>query len=102
MDLNKLMAQARKMQNDLTKMQEELNAKIYEGTTGGSEGVTIKIDGTNEVKEVSIAKELLDPENQDMVQDMILIAMNNAIEAAAKEREEKLGDATAGISIPGL
>lgn len=98
MDLNKLMAQARQMQNSLTKIQEELNAKIYEGNTGGIEGVTVKVTGASEVVEVMIGEDLLNKENKEELQDMILIATNNALKAMEKEREEKLGDATSGLS----
>lgn len=98
MDLNKLMAQARQMQNSLTKIQEELNAKIYEGNTGGTEGVTVKVTGASEVVEVMIGEDLLNKENKEELQDMILIATNNALKAMEKEREEKLGDATSGLS----
>lgn len=103
MDLNKLMEQARKMQNDLGKMEEELKEKIYEGKSGsGTEGVIVKVSGANEVQEVIIGDDLMSADNKDLLQDMILIATNHAIEAAEKEKEEKLGNMTSGLNIPGL
>ena len=102
MDLSKLMEQAQKMQNDLANIENELAETIYEGNSGGEEGVTVRLNGKNEMQEVIIADELMTPDNKEMLQDMILIAQNAAVEKAAKEREEKLGAATAGIKIPGM
>lgn len=97
MDLNALMKQAKQMQDDLKKTQAALEEKIYEGT---SNGIVIKINGKNEAQEVSIPRELMD--DKDMLQDMILIAFNNAVEAAAKDRDEQIGAATKGLNIPGM
>ena len=97
MDFNALMQQAKKMQDDLKKTQSELEEKIYEGS---SNGIVIKINGKNEAQEVTIPEELM--EDREMLQDMILIAFNNAVEEAAKDRDEKLGAATKGLNIPGM
>jgi DNA-binding YbaB/EbfC family protein len=97
MDLNALMKQAKQMQDDLQKTQAALDEKIYEGT---SNGIVIKMNGKNEVQEVNIPQELM--EDKDMLQDMLLIAFNEASAAAAKDREEQLGAATKGLNIPGM
>ena len=97
MDLNALMKQAKQMQDDLKKTQAALEEKIYEGT---SNGIVIKINGKNEAQEVSIPQELMD--DKDMLQDMMLIAFNNAVEAVEKDREAKMGEATKGLNIPGM
>ena len=97
MDLNALMKQAKQMQDDLKKTQAALEEKIYEGT---SNGIVIKINGKNEAQEVSIPQELMD--DKDILQDMILIAFNSAVEAAAKDRDEQIGAATKGLNIPGM
>ena len=102
MDMKKLMEQAQQMQRKLKKLEEELDATEYVGTTGGSDGVTIRINGRNEVVEVSINEELLDKENREELQDMILIAMNNAVEQARTDREDRMGSITQGVSIPGM
>ncbi len=102
MDLEKLMQEAQKMQESLSNIDAELSETIYEGNTGGEEGVTVKVNGRNEIQEVIIADELLSVENKEMLQDMILVAANNAVEKAGKDREEKLGVATAGLDIPGM
>jgi DNA-binding YbaB/EbfC family protein len=102
MDMRRLMEQAQQMQRKLKKVEEELNETIYEGASGGSSGVMVKINGRNEVVEVNINEELLDKENKEELQDMILLAVNNAVDQAKSEREEKLGAITQGVSIPGM
>ena len=97
MDLNALMKQAKQMQDDLKKTQDELETKVYEGT---SNGIVVKVNGKNEAQEVIIPQELMD--DREMLQDMILIAFNNAVDAAAKDREDKIGAATKGLNIPGM
>ena len=102
MDIQKLMEQAQMMQQNLGKIEEELRETIYEGSSGSDESVKVKINGANEVQEVLIKEEMMNPEDREMLQDMILIAVNNAVEAAAADRENKLGVATAGLNIPGF
>lgn len=100
MDFSKLMQQAQKMQQDLADMESELGETIYEGKCGND--VVVKINGHNEMQEIQIADELMTLDNKEMLQDMILIAQNDAVAKAAKDRDEKLGAATGGIQIPGL
>ncbi|MBR4457081.1 MAG: YbaB/EbfC family nucleoid-associated protein [Solobacterium sp.] len=102
MDMRRLMEQAQQMQKKLKKIEQELDETIYEGRTGGSEGVCVKIKGNNEATEISIPEELMERENREELQDMLLIAFNSAVEQARTEREEKLGSITQGVSIPGL
>jgi DNA-binding YbaB/EbfC family protein len=97
MDFNALMKQAKEMQNNLQKTQAELEEKIYEGS---SNGIVIKMNGKNEVQEINIPQELMD--DKDMLQDMLLIAFNNAAAEVAKDREEQIGAATKGLNIPGM
>jgi len=101
MDFSKLMEQAQKMQKDLTVMEEELSETIYTGKCGNNE-VIVRVNGRNEMQEIEIADELMTLDNKEMLQDMILIAQNDAVAKAAKDREERMGAATAGIQIPGL
>jgi DNA-binding YbaB/EbfC family protein len=102
MDIQKLMEQAERMQRELANMEAELDETIYKGNSGGEEGVTITINGRYEVQGVEIADDLMDPENKEMLQDMILLAMNAAVENAANDRESRLGDATSGLNLPEL
>lgn len=101
MDFSKLMEQAQKMQQDLTVMEKELSETIYTGKCGNNE-VIVRVNGRNEMQEIEIADELMTLDNKEMLQDMILIAQNDAVAKAAKDREERMGAATAGIQIPGL
>lgn len=97
MDLNALMQQAKQMQEDLKKTQTELGNKIYEGS---SNGLVIKMNGKNEVQEVNIPQELM--EDKDMLQDVLLIAFNNAADAVNEDRQNKNGETAKGLNIPGM
>lgn len=101
MDFSKLMEQAQKMQQNLSDMESELAETIYTGKCGNNE-VIVKVNGRNEMQEIQIADELMTLDNKEMLQDMILIAQNDAVSKAAKDRDDRLGAATAGIKIPGL
>ncbi len=102
MDFSKLMEQAQMMQKQMGKLEEQLNNTIYEGNNGGKSGVTIKINGTYAVEEVEIGEDLLEKDNKEMLQDMIMIAMNAAVTKATDDRERKLGSVTQGLKIPGM
>ena len=102
MDIQKLMNQARSMQNSLAEIEEELNASEYTGNSGGAEGVFVTINGKNEVVEVRIADELMSVDSREMLQDLILLATNEAVEKARVEREEKIGAAAGGFGLPGM
>ncbi|MBR3363510.1 MAG: YbaB/EbfC family nucleoid-associated protein [Solobacterium sp.] len=99
MDLTKLMEQAKKMQQDLADMENELNETVYEGA---SQGVIVKVNGKCEMQEIVIPEEMMNPDDREMLQDLILIAQNDAVGKAAADKEEKLGAATAGLKLPGM
>ena len=99
MDLGSLMEQAKKMQEDLGNIEQELSDTVYEGN---SQGVVVKVNGKTEMQEVIIPEEMMNPDDREMLQDLILIAQNEAVGKAAKDKEEKLGAATAGLKIPGM
>ena len=101
MDIQKLMEQARQMQDNLGKIEEELNATEHEGKAGGN-GVKVVVNGRNEVQSVEIADDLMSVDNKEMLQDLILIAVNEAVEKAFQDRESKLGSATSGLNLPGM
>lgn len=96
-DMNKLMAQAQAMQNNLTKVQKQLEETVYEGK---SNGLVVKVNGKDEVQSVEIPEDMMD--DREMLQDVIMIAFNNAVKAAADDRENKLGNAAGGLNIPGM
>ena len=99
MDLKSILEQAQKMQQDLSDIEAKLNETVYEGT---SQGVTVKVNGRCEMQEIVIPDDLVNPEDKEMLQDLILIAQNEAVGKAAKDKEEKLGAATAGLKLPGM
>ena len=102
MDLEKLMKEAQKMQESLNEIDNELAETLYEGSSGGEEGVIVKVNGRNELQEVLISDDLINLEDKEMLQDMIVVAANDAVSKASKDREDRLGAAAAGVSIPGL
>ena len=73
----------------------------YEGKAGGN-GVKVVVNGRNEVQSVEIADDLMTVDNKEMLQDLILIAVNEAVEKAFQDRENKLGSATSGLNLPGM
>ncbi len=99
MDMQRLMQQAQQMQRKLAKIEEELDATIYEGKNNG---VEVKVNGKNEVTEVSIDEDLLDKENKDMLQDMVMLAVNDAQAKAKADREAKMCSVTQGVRMPGM
>lgn len=99
MDMQRLMQQAQQMQRKLAKIEEALDATIYEGKNNG---VEVKVNGKNEVTEVSIDEDLLDKENKDMLQDMVMLAVNDAQAKAKADREAKMGSVTQGVRMPGM
>ncbi len=99
MDLQKLLEQAQAMQSSLSSVETQLKDTIYEGS---SNGVKIVMNGENEVQEISIPDDLMDKENKEMLQDVLLIAFNNANEKIIADRESKMNAITQNVHIPGM
>jgi DNA-binding YbaB/EbfC family protein len=97
-NLGKIMKQAMKMQE---KMQEEMENLSVSASTGG-EMVTVSMNGKKEVLSVKIQPEAVDPEDVEMLQDLILSAFNEAARKVDEELQEKMGGLTGGLNIPGL
>ena len=96
-----LMKKAQKMQQDLAKAQEELANKIAEGSAGGGM-VTVKMNGKNQIISLKIDKEVVDPEDVEMLEDLIIAAINEAQEKITQTSQDELGKLTGGINIPGM
>ena len=90
MNINQLMKEAKKMQSDMEKSQEELASKEFEATAGGG-AVYVKVSGNKEIKEIKIQKEVVDPEDVEMLQDLILTAINEALRKVDSEQAAALG-----------
>jgi hypothetical protein len=104
MDLNKLMKQAQEMQAQMAKAQEELRNETVDASAGGGM-VTVKATGGLEIVEVKIAKDAIDPDDPDLLADMVLAAVNEALRSAQSLAESKLGSAMGGLQglgLPGL
>ena len=88
-NIQQLMRQAQKMQEQMTKAQEELDEKVYEASAGGGM-VTCKVSGKRELLELTIKPEAVDPDDVEMLQDLILAAVNEALREGEKTREETM------------
>ncbi len=96
-----LMKQMEQFQRDMQAAQDELATLRIEGTAGG--GVVKAVaNGSCELLELTISPEAVDPNDVEMLQDLVLAAVREALEAAKKTQEEKLGGLTGGLDIPGL
>ena len=97
MNINQLMKEAKKMQADMEKSQEELAVREFEATSGGG-AITVKVSGNKEIKEIIIKKEVVDPEDVEMLQDLILTCTNEALRKVDSAQAASLGK----YNIPGI
>jgi len=99
-NMQKMLKQVQRMQAEMMAAQERLKDEVVEATAGGGM-VTVKISGDLEVKSVTIDPEAVDPEDVDILQDTILVAVNEAIHAAQELAERRMGNVTGGLGGPG-
>lgn len=97
MNINQLMKEAKKMQSEMEKSQEELVAKEFDATAGGG-AISVKVTGGKELKEITIKKEVVDPDDVEMLQDLILTCVNEALRKVDSAQAAQLGK----YNIPGL
>lgn len=100
-NIQQLARQAQKMQENMEKLTAELEEKEYTATSGGGM-VTVVITGKLEVKSIDVKPEIVDPEDTEMLSDVISAAVNEAIRAAVTEKDEKMNALSGGINMPGL
>ncbi len=100
-NMQSMMKQAQKMQENMAALQEELNARTYEATAGGG-AVTAVVDGTHMVQSLTLRPDVVDPEDIEMLSDLVIAAVNEAIRKAVDTSEEEMGKLTGGINMPGL
>ncbi len=96
-----LMKQAQKMQARILKIQEEMAEKTVEGTAGGGM-VTVTANGRQEILSIKIEQEVVDPEDIEMLQDLVLAAVNEALKKAREMMAAEMQKITGGMNIPGL
>lgn len=100
-NMNQMMKQVQKMQKEMEQMQEDLKDLTVEATVGGGV-VTAKANGHKEIIEINIEPDVVDPEDVDMLEDLILSAVNEALRKAEEEMESQMSKITGGLNIPGL
>lgn len=100
-NMNKMMKQVQKMQQDMMKLQEELGERRVESTAGGG-AVKVIANGKNEIVSIEIKPEAVDPEDVEMLQDLITAAVNEALRKAQEMVSQEMGKLTGGMKIPGL
>ena len=100
-NIQQLARQAQKIQDDMEAASAELEAKEYEAAAGGG-AVKVTVTGKLEVVKVDIQPEVVDPEDVEMLSDLIMAAVNEAIRTAAKEKEERMDAISGGLNIPGM
>ena len=100
-NLNDLMRQAQQMQAKIARVQEKLQSETAEGQSGGGM-VTAVVNGKNELLSIKIEKDAVDPNDVEMLQDLIVAAVNTATKNMQAKVSEEMGKATGGLKIPGL
>jgi DNA-binding YbaB/EbfC family protein len=99
--LASIMKQAQMIQQKMARLQEEASLKTAEAAAGGG-AVTVTVNGKNEILSLSIKKEAVDPNDVEMLQDLIIAAVNEALKKVHAELSEEMGKITGGMNIPGL
>jgi nucleoid-associated protein EbfC len=100
-NMQNMMKQMQKMQKKMAEAQEELGEKRIEGTAGGGM-VSVIVSGSKEVLEVNIKEEVVDPEDIEMLQDLIVAATNDALKKAEELTNQTMGQFTKGLNLPGF
>ncbi len=100
-NMNQMLKQAQKMQQDMAKIQEELGEKTVEVSVGGG-AVSVVASGNNEIKEIKIKPEAVDPDDVEMLEDLVLLAVNEAIKKAEDMKATQMSKVTGGMNIPGM
>jgi DNA-binding YbaB/EbfC family protein len=99
--LASIMKQAQMIQQKMAKLQEDATLKTADATSGGG-AVAVTVNGKNEILSLSIKKEAVDPNDVEMLQDLIIAAVNEALKKVHAELSDEMSKITGGMSIPGL
>lgn len=100
-NMNQMLKQAQKMQEDMAALQAELEQREYTAVSGGGM-IEVTVDGKHTVKAVKIKPEAIDPDDAEMLEDLITVAVNEAIGKAIQDSETEMGAVTGGFNIPGI
>ncbi len=101
MDMNNIMRQAQEMQQRMSQVKNELASRTVTGSAGGGM-VTVTVNGRNELLDIKVAKEVINPDDQEMLQDLILSAVNEGISKARDMAQVEMRKITGNINIPGI
>jgi DNA-binding YbaB/EbfC family protein len=99
-NMNQMMKQVQQMQAEMMKAQEQLKTEVVEASAGGGM-VTVKVTGDLEIQEIRIDPEAVDPEDVELLQDMVLAAVNEAVRSAQELAATKMNAAAGGLAGPG-
>ncbi|WP_066195122.1 MULTISPECIES: YbaB/EbfC family nucleoid-associated protein [Gracilibacillus] len=99
-NMNKMMKQMQKMQKDMMKAQEELQEMTFEATAGGGM-VKVVANGKKEIVDIEINEEVVDPDDVEMLQDLIIAATNEVLNEVEETTNDKMGKFTQGLNLPG-
>ncbi len=100
-NMNQMLKQAQKMQEDMAALQEDLDQREYTAAAGGGL-VEVTVDGKHRIKSIQIKPEAVDPDDVEMLEDFITVAVNEAVDNAIKTAEDEMGAITGSLNMPGL
>ncbi len=100
-NMNQMLKQAQKMQEDMANLQADLEQREYSAVSGGGM-VEVTVDGKHLVKSIKINPDAVDPEDVEMLEDLLTVAFNEAVSNAIKNSEEEMGAITGGFNMPGM
>ena len=100
-NMQAMLRQAQKMQEDMTAKQEELEAREYDVSAGGGV-INLKINGKKEILSVKLAEEIVDPDDIETLEDLIVAAVNEAVKKVEADAAEEMGKITGGMNLPGM
>lgn len=99
-NMNNMMKQVQKMQKDMQKVQEEVEQRTVEASAGGG-AIVVVTSGKKEIKSITIKPDVVDPDDVEMLQDLIMAAVNESIRMAEEMVSKEMGKVTGGINLPG-
>lgn len=100
-NMNNLIKQAQKFQKEMEEMQKNLETKSYEASVGGG-AVTVLVNGKRQLTDITIKPEVVDADDVEMLQDLVLTAVNEALKKAEEDTNSAMGKLTGGMNMPGL
>ena len=100
-NMNQMIRQAQKMQDQITELQDDIESRDFTATAGGG-AVELVMTGKKTIKSLNIKKEAVDPEDVEMLQDLIISAVNEAVSQIEQTTEDEMSKITGGVSLPGL